>query len=293
MRAVVGSVRVASVLTAVFAFTAVLIFGAAPASAFLVRLANGKEISYEAIAGSRAPAYARNFETAFSNLDYSGGPVMPSNTNYTVVWNPSNYTGTAFQTGYAAGVNTFLGDVAADTGKATNSYSVAAQYNDATGATAAYNSHFGASYTDTDALPTNGCTEGTFCLTDAQLQSELDTFLASKGATRDLTHEYFLLTPPDVVTCFDATGTQCSGNAITPAAQAFCAYHSASATTTSFLYANIPDMSGIVGCDPFVTFCPSGAGCNYDNGPADGVLSAVSHETIETNTDPQPNNAWT
>ena len=265
---------------------AVLVFGAAPASAFLVRLANGKEISYEALAGSKAPAYARAFDAFFSNLDYGGGPVMPSSTNSTVVWDPSNYTGTAFQGGYASGVNKFLQDVAADAGKATNSYSVTTQYNDAAGNTAAYAAHFGTSYTDTDPLPSNGCSSGAICLTDAQLQSELDSFLGSQGATRDLTREYFLLTPPDVVTCFDSTGTQCSANATT--GQAFCAYHSA----TSFLYANIPDMSGINGCDPFATFCPNVA-CSYDNGPADGVLSAVSHETIESNTDPQPNNAWT
>ena len=63
---------------------------------------------------SRVPAFskadkaaksgARIYDAAFSNLDYSGGPVMPSNTNYTVVWQPSNYgSHTAFQTGYVSG----------------------------------------------------------------------------------------------------------------------------------------------------------------------------------------------
>jgi PKD repeat protein len=58
------------------------------------------------------------------------------------------------------------------------------------------------------------------------------------------------------------------------------------------VYANIPDMAGIDGCDPFVTTCPSLA-CDYPNSPADAVLSAVSHEHNESTTDPEPNNAWT
>src|SRR4029077_15342689 len=45
------------------------------------------------------------------------------------------------------------------------------------------------------------------------------------------------------------------------------------------------------GCDPFVTFCPSSA-CDYPNSPADGVLSAISHEHNETTPDPPPNNRW-
>ena len=263
----------------------------------IVHLSNGKYLSYEALSGAGAPASGPSpspspspFDSTFSNLDYSGGPVMPSNTNYTIVWNPSNYSGTAFQTGYADGVSTYLLNLAHDSGGTANTDSVATQYNDAQGNTAAYNSSYGGSIADTGPLPSNGCSSGTICLTDAQLQTEIDRVLTADGLPRGLTNEYFLLTPPDVVSCFDPAGTACSGNASTNAK--FCAYHSASSTSSSFVYSNIPDMSRVFGCDPFVTSCPN-ISCNYNNGPADGVLSAVSHEHIESITDPQPNNAWT
>src|SRR5689334_12611105 len=84
-------------------------------------------------ATSSRPVAATLFDATFSNLDYSGGPVMPSNTNYPIVWAPSNYTGTPFQYDYVAGVNQFFGDLAHDSGSHTNSDSVSTQYNDANG----------------------------------------------------------------------------------------------------------------------------------------------------------------
>jgi hypothetical protein len=281
-----------NLLAALPAALAVLAFAAAPASAVLVPLSNGKVLSYEAVAGGSALGGVTPFDAVFTNLDYSGGPVMPSNTNYAVAWNPSNYTGTPFQTGYLSGVSQFFTDVAHDSGLHTNSDSVTTQYNDASGQVAAYNSSFGGSLTDTAPLPANGCpaTTGHICLTDAQLQTVLDSFLTSNNLPRDLTHEYFLLTPPNVASCFDSAGAVCSANA--DQHLAFCAYHGASSTSSSFLYANIPDLTGVRGCDPFVTFCP-GSACDYPNSPADGVLSAISHEHNESVTDPQPNNAWT
>jgi hypothetical protein len=272
---------------------AVLAFAATPASAVLVPLSNGKVLSYEAVAGGSAVAGVTPFDTFFTNLDYSGGPVMPSNTNYAIVWTPSNYTLAPFQPGYVSGVGKFFGDVAHDSGLHTNSDSVTTQYNDASGQVAAYNSSFGGTLTDMQPLPSNGCpvkVAGHICFTDAQLQTVLDNFLTASNLPRDLTHEYFLLTPPNIASCFDSTGVVCSANA--DQHPAFCAYHGASSTSSSFLYANIPDLTGVPGCDPFVTFCPTSL-CDYPNSSADGVLSAISHEHNESVTDPQPNNAWT
>jgi PKD repeat protein len=262
--------------------------GASPASAIMVKLPSGRYANYQAVAGAKAP---RIFDAAFTNLDYSGGPLMPSNTNYTVVWQPSNYgTHTPFQTGYVTGVNQFFADLAAASGQSTNSDAVATQYNDTGGNKAAYSSTNGGTLTDTRPLPANGCpaNPGNICLTDAQLQAELNTFLAANHLPSDLTHEYFLVTPPDVASCFEAAGITCSANADV-GQSLFCAYHST--TTASYIYSNIPDLAGVGGCDPFVTFCPN-VSCSYNNGPADGVLSAVSHEHVESITDPQPNSAW-
>jgi PKD repeat protein len=283
-------------LAGVLALVGMFGLGASPASAILVKLPSGKYASYESLAGAKTPQAARNFDAAFTNLDYRGGPVMPSNTNYVVVWNPSNYSGTPFQSkgtyskDYLSGINQFFTDMATDSGHSTNSDAVSTQYNDSSGNTAAYNFQSGGSLTDTDPLPANGCPafSGDICISDAQIQAELDHFLSSQHLPADLSHEYYLVTPPDVASCFDSGGSECSANA--DLNQAFCAYHGQ--TAGSYVYSNIPDLSGVYGCDPFVTFCPN-FNCFYNNGPADGVLSAISHEHNESTTDPQPNNAWT
>jgi PKD domain-containing protein len=285
-------------LVGLLACVGVLAVGASPASAIVIHLKTGKELGYQPIFGQGAKSNPVLFDSAFKNLDYSGGPVMPSNTNYTIFWAPSNYSGAAFQTGttasqnYVNGVNQYFTDLAADHGKSTNADAVSTQYNDASGQTAAYSSTFGGTFTDTDPLPTNGCSAGTFCLTDAQLQSELDTFLTAHSLPRDLTHEYYILTPPDLVSCFDSSNSACSANATTGAA--FCAYHSYSTTSSPFVYANIPDLTGVFGCDPYTFLSPCDINfCTYPNSFADGMLTAISHEHNESITDPQPNNAWT
>src|SRR5207248_7140763 len=138
-----------------------LAVGAFPASAILIHLRTGKELGYQPISGQGAKSTPGPFDSAFKNLDYSGGPVMPSNTNYTIFWVPSNYSGTAFQTGstasqnYVNGVNQYFSDLAADHSKSTNADAVSTQYNDASGHTAAYSSTFGGTFTDTDPLPSN------------------------------------------------------------------------------------------------------------------------------------------
>lgn len=270
---------------------------AGTASAILIKLPRGGYAGYAPLIKTSAPDSPRIFDTHFSNLDYSGGPVMASNTNYVVVWQPAGYSGVPFQSGsggqlgYISGVGRYFQDLAADSGKATNSDAVSTQYNDVNGHTAAYRSVYGGTYTDPDPLPANGCpaNPGDICLTDAQLQTELNNFLSANHLPADLSHEYFLLTPPSVASCIDAAGSACSGNA--DLNLAYCAYHSES--THGYVYANIPDEAGLPGCDPFVTSCPPGVSCAYDNGPADGMLTGISHEHNESTTDPEPNSAWT
>jgi len=102
--------------------------------------------------------------------------------------------------------------------------------------------------------------------------------------------EYFVFTPSDVDECSgtdstDPTKTDCfginQGGQPLPADEkaAFCAYHSAFNGNT--IYAFMPFASN-----------DQGGGChgslaNFPNGAAnDVVLTAVSHEMIESNTDP-------
>ena len=129
--------------------------------------------------------------------------MMASNTNYAVYWHPSGAP--SYPSDYQAGVNQYLTDLAHDSGGHENVDSVATQYNDAAGEFANYNSHFGGALIDTDPYPANGCKQATICLTDEQLRSELTKYVKAEGLPLDLAHEYFLLTPPGVEDCFEAS----------------------------------------------------------------------------------------
>jgi hypothetical protein len=263
---------VLAALTAALALAA----GASSASAVIVQL-RGRTLSYQPLRGS-AP---RGLDEFFSNLDYNGGPVMASNTNYPVYWEPSGSP--AYPADYQPGINRFFEDLAHDSGGVANVESVSAQYNDGAGEFAAYSSHFGGPLIDTDPYPANGCTRAPICLSDTQLRAELKKYLAAHGLPTDLAHEYFLLTPPGVEDCFSAAGSQCSAGSHAPA---YCAYHGSIAVTTGVIvYASDPYVSGNALCDTG----------NHPNGTSsDGALiGGLSHEHNESITDPEPNSAWT
>ncbi len=261
---------------------AVLAFTASSASAVIVRLAHGKALSYQPLRGAATPLdAARPFDEFFSNLDYNGGPVMPSNTNYTFYWQPSGAP--AYPAEYQSGVNQYLADLAHDSGGHENVDSVSTQYNDTAGAFAAYESHFAGAIVDTDPYPANGCTRATICLTDAQLQAELSKYITGHSLPHDLSHEYFMLTPPGVEDCFEASGRECSAGSTKPV---YCAYHgNIPMAGGEIIYANDPYVTGNSGCDD---------GKHPNNKPSDGALEGgLSHEHNESITDPEPNNAWT
>ena len=121
-----------------------LVRSSASASAVIVEAAGrpGRELSAAELdrAASRGRAASASM-LLFTNLDYNGGPVMPSNTNYTVYWAPEGAA--AYPAGYTTGLNTYFEDLAHDSGKTTNVESVSAQYNDAEGHFAKYQSSFG------------------------------------------------------------------------------------------------------------------------------------------------------
>ena len=104
---------------------------------------------------------------------------------------------------------TYFKDLAHDSGGHQNVDSVSAQYNDLTGAFSRYQATFGGALVDTDPYPPTQCpaapTPVTACLTDPQIQTELTNFVTGLGLKTDLSHEYFLLTPPHVETCFTNT----------------------------------------------------------------------------------------
>jgi hypothetical protein len=145
---------------------------------------------------------------------------------------------------------------------------------------------------DTNPYPTTECPVNSpvvACLTDPQIQQELVNFVTANNLKADLSHEYFLLTPPHVETCFTndpSTGFGGCSAGIVPFSglAAFCAYHQNTSLSQFLIYAN----------DPFVPGNPHCDDGNHPNGIADGELSGgLSHEQNESVTDPIPNDAWT
>ncbi len=252
-------------------------FGATSASAVIVHLSGGKTLSYQPL--RHAGALAVSPFAGTGKLLYHGGPVMPSNTNYTLYWAPSGSP--EYAAGYQSGVDRYFEDLAHDSGGAQNVDSVATQYTDSSSQAANYDSHFAGAIIDTDPYPANGCAAAATCLTDAQIQAEIKSYVKAHGLPEDLTHEYFLLTPPGVESCFSAAGTECSAGTLSPA---FCAYHAAIADGAGVIvYANDPYVVGISGCD---------SSEHPNNSPSDAaLLGGVSHEHNESTTDPELN-AW-
>ncbi len=113
------------------------------AGAIVVQV-HGPDYSYQPLNGvtpasnrqSRPPngTHRSGAPAGISSLTYHGGPVMPSNTEYAIFWAPAGFS---FPSGYQAAITRYLQDVAADSGKPTNVYSVGTQYTDSTTARAA------------------------------------------------------------------------------------------------------------------------------------------------------------
>src|ERR1700730_1992238 len=265
------SCAVRSVLCA----TVTLLLSAQSASAVILHLSEGRRVSYSPIPGT-PPQGPRGLDEFFSNLDYNGGPILTSNTNYALYWDPPG--GPKYPADFQAGINQYFEDIAHDSGGHETVDSVATQYNNAAGEFANYNSHFGGALVDTDPYPTNGCSNAPICLTDRQIRAELTKYTKAHQLPRDLAHEYFVLTPPGVEFCL--AKNVCSVNTSTPT---FCAWHSI-----------VPEAEGIVyAADPYdaETRCEDG---NHPNGrTSDGVIEgALTHEHIESITDPIVGSAW-
>jgi hypothetical protein len=279
-----GTLAAWSAIASIVAVLA-LALGATTASAVIAELGDGTTVSYLPMPGSASASVgARRFDAFFKNLDYNGGPVMPANTNYTVYWSPSGAS--AYPAGFTTGVNKYFEDLAHDSGGSLNVDSVATQYNDATGTFAQYNSKFGGERIDTHAYPKSGnCTRAPICLTDAQIKTELARYVSENGLPTGLGVEYLVLPPSGVESCFEAAGFACSANVAEPLFRKFCAYHSAVPLEGGgqIIYSNDPFVNGKLCDEP-----------HHINGSSDSaLLGGLSHEHIESLTDPEPNSAWT
>jgi hypothetical protein len=215
-------------------------------------------------------------------LPYNGGPVINSNRTHPIFWEPAG-SGLTFDPGYESLIETFLIDVAADSHKTTNVYSLSGQYTDSNGP-AAYDSTYGGAVLDNDPLPANGCAEPATgpawaaCLTDVQLQTELEHLIAADHLPTTNHDVYFIITPNGFGSCTDSDSSSC---ALGGSQNGYCGYHSE--TPSGIVYAVIP-YNAVPG------HCQSN-NPRPNSSTADPTISTVSHEHNEMDTDPG-GNAW-
>ena len=198
-----------------------------------------------------------------------------------VYWAPSNYS---FPASYKSVVNVYIGNVAAASTTNTNVFSVATQYYQQSltpGAPKQYISYSvvaGTEVDDSSVFPggAGGCTADagfSACVSDAQLQTELQSLLAARSLPVDDSHLYMVMFPGTVETCFGAgvasATNPCSTNV-------YCAYHSSNNTPPWLIYANEPY--------PDLVHCSGGQAPNGDS-EADAQVSLISHEASEAITD--------
>jgi hypothetical protein len=227
------------------------------------------------------PTWAASMATQWTNGAYRatygsgqllnhGGATMTTNSTYAIYWNPSGYS-PGLPGGYSTLVNQYFGDVAADSGKPSNVYYTATQYSGIR-----YSSAFAGFGTDTNPLPANGCSVYSgvnACLTTAQLEAEVSSYVSSNHLPTGPTTQYFLFTAPGVGSC---DGAQC-------AYTYYCAYHSwIGSGSSEIIWANQPYVENVSGCD---------AGHHPNSLPGDAVLNVVSHEHNEAITD-ENGDAW-
>jgi hypothetical protein len=210
-----------------------------------------------------------------NNLSYHGGPVMQTNAVYALYWAPGGaFAGSA---NYQNVIDGFFTNVAKASGSTSNVYDSDTQYTNAAGAHIAYISTFTGAIVDTNAFPANGCTDRytSVCLTDAQISAEINAVIAARGLPRGTGTLYFLFTPKNVGSCYDAADC---------AFTQYCAYHSWFNSGSGLtLYANMPYADTVpAACD---------AGQHPNNDEADATINVTSHEHNEGITDEQ-GSAW-
>lgn len=222
-------------------------------------------------------------ENPGADLCFWGGPVVQSHKVHVIFWGGAAGE-SAFPAGYVSAVKGYFSSVAGASGSIANVYSVGTQYAGSNGE-GSYRVSFdpatsGAGHdVAIDSTPfVSECSDpGTSaCLTDEEIQAQVTAMRAPNGWPASLEDVFFILTPPNVGSCFTGSSSEC-------AFVTYCAYHgdfggSPPAVGGQTLYANIPYVTGVEGCDPG----------EYPVGPglANPALDTISHEHNETITDP-------
>jgi hypothetical protein len=214
---------------------------------------------------------------------YHGGTVMRGVRVHTIFWAPNGFrfdgSPGAGILGYEPMIQRFLTDVGHDSGAGTNSFSVLGEYPQR-GGTGTYDISFdpaSGSIDDTDPYPpvSRQCPSPAgvaTCLTDLQLQRELDKVIQSHDPSgRGLHDLWFIFLPPNVDTCvaIGSCGTT-----------AYAGYHALSNLGRGpTIYAAIPD--------PLIELTPPPGQDPQGNPEAESTIDTVAHEAVEAITDPE------
>ena len=258
----------------------------------------------------QAASHASDPANGTPPLWFHGGNVMGTRSTGPVVvtpifWDPPGH---GMGLAYKRILKTYLGGVAAASGRHTNVFSTLNEYFGTNGQIR-YRLKLGTPVNDTDPLPKSACivdpadTSGIYvdnsgynaCLDDNQVIAETNSVIGANHLKINLAHIYVLFLPKHVESCFYPGTTTTNANACTinhqPSA-AYCAYHSIA--KSGAVYANLA----------FPIYkSPVGYTCGSDsrfstvqtpNGNANGdtEVSPTSHEIMEAITDPNTENGW-
>jgi hypothetical protein len=241
------------------------------------------------VQGARALAKARALAPLAGGplVYHAGGSIMPRVKLYAIFWIPAalqNGGSTGMSVAYQNLQTRLLMDYTANGIDNNNT-----QYYQVIGATATYIQNAAgvglasglAGFTvDNAPYPASGCSDPATpgnCITDAQVQAEIQRVMALKGWTGGPNKLFLLYTSSGEGSCFDSAGTSC-------AYTQYCAYHSFIGTSPPVIYANMP-FGNLSVCQVSGTPSPNG------NAAADAVTDVASHEITEAITDPLLN-AW-
>ncbi len=196
----------------------------------------------------------------------SGQPVVQSSNVYAIYWDPSGYK---YHGDWQHLIDGFFNNVGVGSVKdsLSNVLAVDSQYVDKSDKYEPYKMTFRGAYTDTDPYPESaGCVDPAplvgadkiTCVTDAQIQTELKSFIAQHMLQTGMSTIFYVLTPPGVTVCLDGGGStgHCSDYEGTEKSytNSFCSYHNyinptgaAEGDGSTVLYAVVPWIAGGIG----------------------------------------------
>jgi hypothetical protein len=209
-------------------------------------------------------------------LLYNGGPVMHTPTVYAIYWIPStlqNGNPTSMSTKYQSIQTTMLKEYFGHSLMNNNT-----QYYD-TKSFITNTGKVGGTYVDKSAYPASGCADPGVpapgnCITDQDLQNEINKVMTLKKWTGGVNKMFLLFTSSNEGQCTDSSSTSCSY-------VQYCAYHS--------YFVNSASQDVVYGNEPYgnLTSCQvSGAPSPNSFPEADAAATAASHELTEAITDP-------